>query len=42
MLFSHAVLQSALLGRKIQVQQLLTQHLNLMHEVYTTLLQLES
>jgi hypothetical protein len=31
--------QSSLLGRKIQVQQLLTQHMNLMHEVYSTLLQ---
>jgi hypothetical protein len=27
------------MGRKMQVQQLLTQHLNLMHEVYSTLLQ---
>ncbi len=33
--------QSSLLGRKIQVQQLLTQHLNLMHEVHSTLLQFD-
>ncbi len=33
--------QSSLLGRKIQVQQLVTQHMNLMHEVYTTLLQFD-
>jgi hypothetical protein len=29
------------MGRKMQVQQLLTQHLNLMHEVYTTVLRLD-
>jgi hypothetical protein len=39
LLFSDAAAQSSLLGRKIQVQQLLTQHLSLMHEVYSTLLQ---
>lgn len=39
LLFFDAAAQSSLLGRKIQVQQLLTQHLSLMHEVYSTLLQ---